>query len=149
MRREPPCRGRNVGHRGPPVHEAIDVLPGLPVASGASIFRLEHRIAARGQELRKPVEPPFVSGARTAVRQNDCRKPLCGFARRERQISRNPCAVGRRDRYCLLLGKSAPLEAGPVDHRFIQGLRVAIEKIIAAGIGVAAGADQELASIRA
>src|SRR5689334_18054598 len=54
-------RGRNVANRGPPALEAILRKPGIAEAAGAAIFRLNHSISSRSEELRQPVETPFVA----------------------------------------------------------------------------------------
>jgi hypothetical protein len=81
------------------------------------------------------------------VRKHHRRQVLGVLAGRKRQIGRDLRPVGRRDRHRLDPGESSPFELGPLEHRLVERLPVAVEQIEAPRVGIAPSVDQELAAV--
>ncbi len=88
----------DVADRSPPRFEAVFAEPAFAIAGRSAIIGLQHRIAARGKELRKPVKAPFVAVARPAMRHDNRGKVGCRLADGQGQVARDHRTVGRRER---------------------------------------------------
>ena len=69
----------DIADRRPPALESILRQPGVAISGRAAVIRLDHGIAARGEELRQPVEAPFVARAWSAMRKDHCRQALAAL----------------------------------------------------------------------
>ena len=115
----------------------------LAVAGRAAEVRLQHGVAAVGQELREVVEAPGVARPRPAVRQHDERQVLRRHALRQREEGRDLQPV--RGRVADRLHAGQVLARDPLAHLVLerQLLRLAVEEVALAGLGVAGGGHEQ------
>ncbi len=133
----------DVSDRRAPRHEAVAAIPVLAIARRPAEIGLEHGIAAVGIILREPVEAPFVARAGAAVRHYDRRKTARLAARRQRQIAGNGGTVGRAIGDRADIGERDVFELRAGQHDLVHLPRRLVIGVIAAGVGVAAGPDQQ------
>ncbi|VXC69950.1 hypothetical protein SPHINGOT1_130014 [Sphingomonas sp. T1] len=138
----------DIADRGAPRLEAVLLEPGRAIARRAAEIGLKHGKAARGEELREPVEPPFVARARPAMRHHNRGQPLAAAAGGQRQIARDHCPVGRAKADRLDAAERDAGELRARRHHLAHFPGLAVEQVIAAGIDVAAREQQQRVLIR-
>ena len=122
LRAQPLGRIRDIGHRCRPVAEAVHVKPLIAVALRAAVFRLDHRIAPGGKELRQPVEVPIVARTWTAMRHDDRRQIMWVLARRKGQVSRDLSAIPRDNTDGPHLRERVTFELWSLNHAWGEAL---------------------------
>ena len=119
-----------------------EVLPA--VARGAAIVGLQHRVAARSEELhfRMPV-PRVALDPRAAVDHHDHRQVLAAGAARHREVGRDLEAVTSLVAHRGHRGHLLRVDPGPAVGEPLELAALAIEEIERAGRHVRARGDDE------
>ena len=115
----------------------------LAVAGGAAEVRHQHRVPAIGEELRHRIVAPVVARPRSAVRHHQRGQSLRRQALRQRQVGRNLQPVGRlvADRLHATRAHRA-CNFSRTLYCSVNVLRLAVEEVDLAGLGVAGCGDQ-------
>ena len=113
----------------------------LAVAGRGAEVRLQHRVAAVGEELRHAAVAPGVAAPRPAVRHHDERQVLGRHALRQGQVGRDLEPVGRRVADGLHRGERLARQLLADGELQRQRARPAIEQVGLARFGVARGVD--------
>lgn len=96
-----------------------------------------------GEMLRPPIEPPFVSGARTAVRHDDGGQAASRACGGQRQVSGNLRPVRGAVGDGLNRRELDAFELRAGQQELPQRLVAPIEEVIAPGVDIAARPEQE------